>query len=133
VAYLYDILSQLNNMNQSLQGPNIMLVNVSEKLLAFMEKLSGGKERCLRKGTFPVYIQFLEDIEEVCFDDVQLVIKQHLASLIQEFDLISPKKQKNSNGCAFHLFLMLIHCRKATKLFLNVKRSLHQNKDEKLS
>jgi len=39
VGYVSDIFSQLNIMNQSLQGPNIMLVNVSEKLLAFMEKL----------------------------------------------------------------------------------------------
>jgi len=37
---------------------------------------------------------------------------------------LSPKKQKNSNGCAIHLLLMLIHCRKAAKLFLNVKRNL---------
>ena len=32
-------------------------------------------------------------MEEVCFDDVQLVIKKHLVWLIQQFDLI-PKKAK---------------------------------------
>ena len=39
VAYLSDMFSQLNILNLSLQGPNIMLVDVSEKLIAFTAKL----------------------------------------------------------------------------------------------
>ena len=33
-------------------------------------------------------------MEEVCLDDVQIVMKRHLASLIQEFDLIIPQRAK---------------------------------------
>jgi len=111
-------------MNQSLHGPNIMLIDVSEKPLAFREKLKLGKRKIVSEtASFPVFNQFVEDMEEVCFG-FQLVIKKHLTSLIQEFDLIIPKKQKNWNGCATHLLLMLIHCRKAAKLFLDFKRNL---------
>ena len=39
-------------------------------------------------------------MEDVCFDDVQLVIKKHLASLAQEFDLIIPKKVKEFDWVA---------------------------------
>ena len=42
MAYLSDIFSQLNILNQSLQGLNIMLVDVSEKLLALKKC---GKEK----------------------------------------------------------------------------------------
>jgi len=83
-------------MNQSLQGPNIMLVDVSENLLAFREKLKLWKRKIEPQKTalFPAFGQFLEDMEEVCFGDVQLVMKNHLASLMQEFDLIISKKAK---------------------------------------
>ena len=33
-------------------------------------------------------------MEEVCLDDVQIVMKWYLASLIQEFDLIIPQRAK---------------------------------------
>ena len=45
MTYLSDIFSQLNILNQSLQGPNVMLVDVSEKLLAFKEKLKFVEEK----------------------------------------------------------------------------------------
>ena len=96
VAYLSDIFYQLNILNQSLQGPNIMLVDVSEKLLAFREKLNLWKRKIESQKTasFPVFNQFLEDMEEVCLDDVQIIMKRHLAALIQEFDLIIPHRAK---------------------------------------
>ena len=80
-------------MIQSLQGPNIMLVDVSEKLLSFREKfrLWNRTIESQKIASIPVFNQFLEDTE-VCFDDVQLVINKHLASLIQEFDY--PQKGK---------------------------------------
>jgi len=70
-----------------------MLVHVSEKLLVFREKFRLWKRtiESQKTASFPVFNQFLEDIE-VCFDDVQLVINKHLASLIQQFDY--PKKAK---------------------------------------
>jgi len=79
-------------MNQSLKGPNIMMVDVSEKLLAFREKLKLWKRKIEspKTASFPVFNKVLKDKEEVCFDDVQLVIKKHLASLIQEFNLGIP-------------------------------------------
>ena len=82
MAYLSDIFSQLNIMIQSLQGPNIMLVDVSEKLLSFREKfrLWNRTIESQKIASIPVFNQFLEDTE-VCFDDVQLVINKHLASL----------------------------------------------------
>ena len=96
VAYLSDIFYQLNILNQSLQGPNIMLVDVSEKLLAFREKLNLWKRKIESQKTasFPVFNQFLEDMEEVCLDDVQIIMKRHLAALIQEVDLIIPHRAK---------------------------------------
>ena len=96
VAYLSDIFYQLNILNQSLQGPNIMLVDVSEKLLAFREKLNLWKRKIESQKTasFPVFNQFLEDMEEVCLDDVQIIMKRYLAALIQEFDLIIPHRAK---------------------------------------
>ena len=96
VAYLSDIFYQLNILNQSLQGPNIMLVDVSEKLLAFREKLNLWKRKIESQKTasFPVFNQFLEDMEEVCLDDVQIIMKRHLGALIQEFDLIVPHRAK---------------------------------------
>jgi len=65
-------------------------------LLAFGEKLKLWKRKIQPQKTasFPVFNQILEDMEEMCFDDVQLVIKKHLASLIQECGLIIPKKAK---------------------------------------
>ena len=70
-----------------------MLVDVSEKLLSFREKfrLWNRTIESQKIASIPVFNQFLEDTE-VCFDDVQLVINKHLASLIQEFDF--PKKAK---------------------------------------
>ena len=47
-----------------------------------------------KTASFPVFNQFLEDMEEVCLDDYQVVMKRHLASLIQEFDLIIPQRAK---------------------------------------
>jgi len=93
VAYLSDIFSQLNKLIQSLQEPNIILVDVSEKLLALREKFRLWKRKIESQKTasFPVFNQFLEDIE-VCFNDGQLIINKHLASLIQEFDY--PQKGK---------------------------------------
>ena len=93
VAYLSDMFSQLNILNLSLQGPNIMLVDVSEKLIAFTAKLKLWKKKIATQKTasFPIFNQFLEDMEELCFDDVQIVIERHLTSLIQEFNLIIPK------------------------------------------
>jgi len=96
-----------------------MLVDVFEKLLAFREKLKLWKRKIVSEtASFPVFNQFVEDLQEVCFD-FQLVIKKHLTSLIREFDMIITKKQKNWNGCATHLLLMLIHFQKAAKLFLD--------------
>ena len=104
-----------------------MLVDVFEKLLAFRETFRLWKRtiESQKTASFPVFNQFLENIE-VCFDDVQLVINKHLASLKNFITRIwlSPKRQKNWNGCAIHLLLMLIHCRKAAKLFLDFKRNL---------
>jgi len=70
-----------------------MLVDVSEKLLSFREKfrLWNRTIESQKIASIPVFNQFLEDTE-VCFDDVQLVINKHLASLIQEFDY--PQKGK---------------------------------------
>jgi len=42
-------------------------------------KLGKRKIEDQKTASFPVFNQFLEDMEEVCFDDVQLVIKKHLA------------------------------------------------------
>ena len=95
-------------MNQSLHGPNIVLVDVSKNLLAFREKLKLWKRKIASAtASFPVFNQFLADMKEVCFDDFQLVIKKNLTSLIQEFNLIIPKQQKNWKWCATHLLLML--------------------------
>ena len=78
VAYLSDVFSQLNILNQSLQGLNIMLVDVSEKLLA-LKKMWKRKIESQKTVSFPVFNQFLEDMEEVCLNDVQIVMKRHLA------------------------------------------------------
>ena len=51
-----------------------------------------------KTASFPVFNQFLEDMEEVCRDDVQIVMKRHLASLIQEFDRIIPQRAKELKG-----------------------------------
>ena len=73
-----------------------MLVDESEKLCAFREKLKWCKRKIEphKTASFPVFNQLLEDMEDVCFDDVQLAIKKHLSSLIQKFDLIIPQKAK---------------------------------------
>ena len=96
VAYFSDILSQLNILNHSLQGPNIILVDVSRKMLAFKEnlKLWKRKTECQKTASFPVLNQFLEVVEVVCLDDVQIVMKRYLTSLIKEFDLIISQMAK---------------------------------------
>ena len=53
-----------------------------------------------KTASFLVFSQLLENMEDVCFDDVQLVMKKHLVSLIQEFDLIIPKKAKEFDWVA---------------------------------
>ena len=97
VAYLSDIFYQLNILNQSLQESNIMLVNVSEKLLTSKKKVELVEEKGLKKSIifcFSVFNQFLKDMEEVCLDDVQIAIKRHLAALLQKFDLIIHHRAK---------------------------------------
>ena len=109
-------------MNQSFQESNVMLVDVSEKLPAFREKLKLRKRKIVSQKTasFSVFNQFLEDMS---FDKVYLVIERHLDSLIQEFDLIIIQKRQKI-WCAIHLTLMLMHCLKAAKVFLNFMRNL---------
>ena len=64
-----------------------MLFDISEKLLAFREKLKWKRKILSQKAvSFFVFNQLLNDIEEVCFDDVHLIIEKDLASLIQKFD-----------------------------------------------
>ena len=126
VAYLFDIFYQLNILNQSLQGPNIMLVDVSEKLLAFKEKLNLWKRKIESQKTasFPVCNQFLEDMEEVCLDDVQIVMKRHLAALIQEFDLIIPHRAKELEWVCNPFTVDIDALSRVAEVFLDSKRHL---------
>ena len=56
-------------------------LDVSEKLLVFKEKLKLWKRKIKspKTASFPVFNQFLEDMEEVCLDDVQIVIKRRFS------------------------------------------------------
>ena len=76
-----------------MQGPNIMLVDVSKKLLAFKEKLNLWKRK-IESQKKQHHFLFLMNFWKICLDDVQIAMKRHLAALIQEFDLIILHKAK---------------------------------------
>ena len=97
VAYLFDIFPQLNIFNQSLQEPNILVVDVSEKQFALKKKVEVVEEKNrVSENDMFISDKFLEDMNEneMSLDDIQIVMQRHLTSLIKEFDLTVSRKAK---------------------------------------
>jgi hypothetical protein len=93
LAYLADIFSHLNNINLSLQGPAVTIVDATEKLKAFLGKLPLWKNRVDVGVTanFCMLEELLSHCEEVQLakslnKEVQMEISEHLETLQNSFE-----------------------------------------------
>ena len=86
IAYLADVFELLNQLNLSLQGPDVSIIRGQEKLSSFLEKLTLWKNR-VENGNFANFatLDSLElDVQEA--DTIKDDIVHHLTSLQGSFD-----------------------------------------------
>lgn len=91
LAYLADIFSHLNNLNRSIQGPNMTAMDAGEMLNAFLEKLPLWKRRLEKNNfsNFPTLGTLLleyEATEESLSHDIKEHVANHLTALQKSFD-----------------------------------------------
>ncbi|XP_076037475.1 zinc finger BED domain-containing protein 5-like [Oratosquilla oratoria] len=79
LAYLSDISQHLNVLNKSMQGLELCILNVQDKVRAFMQKLSLWESKCQEGVTemFPFYHQECMTSSE----DITAIIVSHLSYL----------------------------------------------------
>ncbi|XP_064093835.1 protein FAM200B-like [Macrobrachium nipponense] len=92
VAYLADIFAEINSLNMSIQGRDQTLVELSEKLSSFEEKLKlwMNKVKAGKTASFPSLNILLEN-ENYSLSQVQDTIVQHMSNLVTEFDHYIPE------------------------------------------
>ncbi len=86
IAYLADVFELLNQLNLSLQGPDVSIIRGQEKLASFLEKLTLWKSR-VENGNFANFatLDSLElDVQEA--DTIKDDIVHHLTILQGSFD-----------------------------------------------
>lgn len=102
LAYLCDIFSHLNDLNRSLQGPEVTIFDTSEKVSAFKKKLLLWKRRLQQRN----YANFprLEDMsvsgdrnEDIVPYSVKDQAVDHLESLYKTFDEYFEKNNFQNN------------------------------------
>ncbi|XP_014349988.2 zinc finger BED domain-containing protein 5-like [Latimeria chalumnae] len=87
LTYLSDIFSRLNDLNLGLQGKNITIFNVRDKIEAFIKKLQLWVSRVRENhfDTFETLDSFLAENELTLDSDVKSEIEEHLVVLKSQF------------------------------------------------
>lgn len=93
MAYLADIFAKLNELNCSLQGKNLNVFQLYDKLNAFKMKVSTWESAVSSSETS--MFSKLTEILEVCDVslDIQPIIKAHLTQLSDTFEVYFPKTE----------------------------------------
>ncbi|XP_023709794.1 protein FAM200A-like [Cryptotermes secundus] len=88
LAYLADIFEYVNALNKELQGKNINIISAREKISAFESKLLYWRQKAEQNkiAAFPRLALFLEDCENITFDDIKDTVIRHLTKLKKRFD-----------------------------------------------
>ncbi|XP_026579563.1 protein ZBED8-like [Pseudonaja textilis] len=92
LAYLADMFEHVNVLNKELQGKNINIISAREKISAFGSKLSYWRQKVEQKkiATFSTLALFLEDCENITFEDIKDTVIRHLTKLKERFSDYSP-------------------------------------------
>lgn len=93
VAYLSDILFELNNLNTSMQGRNHTIIELTEKITCFKNKLKlwRNKVEVKKLASFPTLNLLVEDNNiDITDFEIQKIIINHLEKLIADFDRYFP-------------------------------------------
>ncbi|KFM77863.1 SCAN domain-containing protein 3, partial [Stegodyphus mimosarum] len=93
VAYLSDILFEINNLNTSMQGRNHTIIELTEKITCFKNKLKlwRNKVEVKKLASFPTLNLLVEDNNiDITDFEIQKIIINHLEKLIADFDRYFP-------------------------------------------
>lgn len=90
LAYVTDIFGKLNELNTGMQGKNTNIFQLSDRITAFMKKITFWKTRLLQSNyeSFPHLCKFLADNENV--QPPTQVIAEHLSRLNGQFASFFP-------------------------------------------
>ena len=101
LAYMADIFEKLNNLNSSLQGSKVIILDLTDKVLAFIRKLciwnSGVQE--MNFGMFRNFNEYTDQYKtELSINKLKDIISEHLVALDNNFryyfnDMIENAKQ----------------------------------------
>ena len=89
LAYMSDVFTLLTELNTSLQGRQVTLIDAQEKIASFKQKLQLWKRRAARENyaSFPTLDSCLEEMDDgQLSDSVSSSISSHLESLANSFD-----------------------------------------------
>lgn len=92
-AYLADMFEHLNVLNLSLQGKNVDMFKVEDKISAMVKKCQLWAARIENESftNFPNLKQFLESTEESLPDPIKINAAEHLRSLATTFRIYFPE------------------------------------------
>ena len=88
LTYLADIFSSLNQLNVQMQGKNVTIIDVCDKIQGFQKKLDLWSRR-VQKGIYTNFPTFDDwKVNRSCneISDLKVEIRQHLATLKNNFD-----------------------------------------------
>ncbi|XP_060755409.1 SCAN domain-containing protein 3-like [Neoarius graeffei] len=92
LAYLTDVFGRLNELNTSLQGNDKTVLQMYDKVSAFMRKTDLWLRRC-EKGdvsNFPQLNSWIADMKQNMKQNILKTVKMHLAKLTAEFESYFP-------------------------------------------
>ncbi|XP_056147399.1 zinc finger BED domain-containing protein 5-like [Lampris incognitus] len=92
LAYLADVFGRLNELNTSLQGDDKTVLQMFDKVSAFMRKTDLWLRRC-EKGdvsNFPQLNSWIADMKQNMKQNILKTVKMHLAKLSAEFQSYFP-------------------------------------------
>jgi hypothetical protein len=92
LAYLADIFENINILNKELQGKNINIISAREIVSAFGLKLQYWRQKAEQNkiASFTKLALFLEDCENITFDDIEDTVIIHLTKLRERFSAYFP-------------------------------------------
>jgi len=99
LAYLSDVFGRLNDINLSLQGPNVSVFTVSDKIEAAIKKFELIINELDKNmlGFLPTLESFVIENNLQLKDELKSNIKTHCSQLIQNFKLYFPEDYKKEN------------------------------------
>lgn len=124
LAYLSDIFSLLNELNISMQGQLKDVFTLRDKIEAFKKKLLLWKTRLFEED-MQMFSNFDEYLKEKDNNQhVVIVVRHHLASLIEAFDRYFPKNEDPRHGNMWIIDPFAVANNENNNLSMNEKESL---------